>query len=100
MASRRRTQLLQTHTVAVDTHAMVSDIHRKIVESQEGAGDQSRLVSDIRTVATTKYVLTIAQDQTRSAISTANGSTLLYFHLVSLVNHLHRRRGPVSDVMN
>ena len=89
-----------THVVVADTHAMVSEIHRKMTGSQDGADDQSWLVSDIRTVPTTKYMLTTAQDQTRSATSTTNGSSVLYFYLVSLVNYLHRRQGSVSDVTN
>ena len=93
-----RDDVTKTHTVVADTHAVVSDIRRKMMGSQEGADERRRSVSDIQTRPTTKYVLTVAQDQTRSAISAANESNILYFHLVYLANHLPRCRGPVSDV--
>ena len=79
---------------------MVSDIHRTIVKGREGADDQRRLVSDIRTMPTTKYVLIVAQDQTRSATSTTDGTSILYLRVVSPANHPHRHRGLVSDVMS
>ena len=46
---------------------MVSDIHRTMVKGQEGADDKNVLVSGTRTVSTTKYMFTVAQNQARSA---------------------------------
>ena len=109
------TVITDTHAVATDTHtivsevrqdfaktnAMLSDISRKVLGSQEGDDDQRPLVSDTRTraVPIPKYMLTAAQSQIRSATLTPHRSSNLYLHLAYLVNHLHRRRGPVSDVM-
>ena len=72
---------------------MVSDIHRTIMEGQEGADDQRRLVGNIRR-------LTVAQDQTRSTISTTDGPSILYLRVVSLANHPRRHRGLVLDAMS
>ena len=96
-----------THTVVckvqqdvANTHAMVSDISRKVLGSPEGDDDQHRLVSDarIQTVPVPKCMLTIAQTRTMSATSTPDCSIVSYLHLAHLVNHLHRHRGFVSDV--
>ena len=45
--------VINTHVAVSGTHAMVSDIHRTIVQGQEG-NDGKRSVSDIRTPAITK----------------------------------------------
>ena len=56
-------------------------------------GDNKNLsVSNIQTVSTTEYMLTVAQNQTRSAKLTANGSGILYPYLVCLANRLHTVR--------
>jgi hypothetical protein len=79
---------------------MVSDIRRNIAKIQEGVNDQNRLVSGTLTMSAIGHMLIIAQTQARLASSTANGANVLYLHLASLVNHLPRHRGHVSDVTN
>ena len=49
------------------THTMVSDIHRTMVKGQEGGDDKALLVSDTRAVSITEHILTVAQNQARSA---------------------------------
>ena len=93
-----RDGVADTHTVVADTHAMVSDIRRKVLEGQEGAGDQRPSVSGTQTVCATKYMLTVTQNQTRSENLTTNESSILYLDLGSRVNHLPRRQGPITDV--
>lgn len=57
-----------------DTRAMVSDIHRNILaQSQEGADNQDRSVSNTRALFTTKYMLIFAHNQNRSATPTVDG---------------------------
>jgi hypothetical protein len=77
---------------------MISDIHRTIVKGQEGTDDRRQLASGTRTLSSTEYALTTAQTQTRSAVLATDGHSILYLHLVSLVNRLPQRRGSVSDV--
>jgi len=103
---------INTHVTVVDVHAavsdvqrdatntytMVSDMHRNMLKSQEGASDQLLSVSGTRALSSAKYVLTTAQTQTRSANLTANRSNILHLNLAYPVNHLPQRRGPVSDV--
>ena len=38
---------IKTHHGVVDTHAMVSEIHRSVVKGEEGTDNQHRSVSDI-----------------------------------------------------
>lgn len=59
--------VVDTRIVVADTHAIVSDIRCKMLGSQEGTEDQNQWVSDTRVTSTTKYMLTVAQNQTRSA---------------------------------
>ena len=54
-----------TNLVVANTHTMVSDIHRQMLGGREGADDQRQLVSNVQTVPTTEYVLTVSQTQTR-----------------------------------
>ena len=61
MASEIRNDVMKTR-------AIVSDIHRVIVQNQEEAGNKHLLVSGGRTLAVTGCPLTAAQAQTRSAI--------------------------------
>ena len=104
VVSEVRRDVTDTHIVVsevqrnvADTQAMVSDIRRQVLGSQQGADDKNMLVSDARTVPTTNYVLTVSQSQARSANPATNESRILHLYLVYLVNHLPRRRGPVSD---
>ena len=76
---------------------MVSDIRRSMLKSQEVVDDQRQLVSDTPTTSTIERKFTVSQNGTRLANSAANGFNILYLCLVPLVNHLPRRRGPVSD---
>ena len=100
-----RNDITKTHAVVsevqrdvADTHAMVSDIRRSLLKSLEEVDDQRWPGSDTPTIPTIKRTLNIAQAQARLANLTADGSNILYLHLEPLVNHLPRRRGPVSDV--
>jgi len=53
----------------VKTQTAISDIYG-ILNSQQGAGDQPQSVSATRTLSLVEYTLTVAQTQSRSAIST------------------------------
>ena len=47
---------------------MVSDIHRTMVKGQEGTDDKNVLVGGMtRTGSTAEYMLTVGQNQARSA---------------------------------
>ena len=59
--------VINTHVAVAGTHAMVLDIHRTIVQGQEG-NDGKLSVSNIRTPAITEWLLIIPQAQTRSVI--------------------------------
>jgi len=50
-----------------NTHTMVFEIHRTIVQDQRGGGSKHLSVSDDRTLAVIECPLTAAQTQTRSA---------------------------------
>ena len=78
----------------VNTDAIVSDIRRNMLGSQEGA------VSETLNISAIERMFTVTQTQTRLANSTVNGSNVLYLHLASLVNHLPQHRRPVLDVTN
>jgi tetratricopeptide (TPR) repeat protein len=62
-----------------ETHAIVSDIRREMVKSQEGVDDQRRLVSDTPSISTIEQMLTTAQTQARLAKSTAKPIQHLMF---------------------
>ena len=96
--AKTHTVVAATHSVAVDTHTVVCDIRREIRGSREGADGQYQSVSDTRTIPTTKCMLTVIQNQTRSAESITSGSSALHLHPAYQVNRLPRRQGPVSDV--
>ena len=71
----------KTHTVVVDTYAMVSEIRR-----------------GMQTTSATECTLTAAQTKSRSATPATVGRNVLYLHLARLASRLPRRQGPVSDV--
>ena len=89
-------RLLQT-SLAINTNVVVSDVHRAVVKIQEGVGGKNLPVSVIYTPSTIESMFTVAQAQTRSAISTIDESSVLYLHLAYLVNPRPRHQGPVSD---
>jgi len=39
---------INTHVTVLDTHTIVSDIHRNMLKGQEGTDGRHRVVSDIR----------------------------------------------------
>ena len=96
--AKTHTVVAATHSVVVDTHTVVSDIRREIRGSREGADDQHPSVSETRTIPATEFMLTVTQNQTRSANSTTSGSSTSYLHPAYQANRLPRPRGPVSDV--
>ena len=49
-----RTIVSEVQRNVTSTHAMVSAIHRTIVQSQEGSGGKNPLVGDIRTLTVTE----------------------------------------------
>ena len=46
-----RTIVSEVHQDVTTTYTMVSEIHRNMLKSPDGAGDQRRLVSNIRTLS-------------------------------------------------
>ena len=64
---RSQTELvINTHVIVsgleqnfTSAHAMVSDIHRTIVQSQEGNGIKNSLVGDSLTLAATERILIV-----------------------------------------
>ena len=63
------------------TRAIVSDIHRAVVQNQEGTSSKCLSVSDGRTLAVTGCPLTVAQTQTRSAIEATGGPAILHLNI-------------------
>ena len=81
------------------TRAIVSELKYNVSSTRAMVSDLNRTgVSNTQTVYTTEYIFTTAQNQVRLAKLTANGSSVLNFHLVCLVNRLHQRREPALDV--
>ena len=64
----------------------------------ENAKVVSELMDDIRAAIIDCQVS--SEIQTRSDTQVTNEYSLLHLYPAYLVNHLHRRRGPVSDATN
>jgi len=51
---------INTHVTVVNTHTLVSDIHRNMLKGQEGTDGQHQSVSDARALSITEQQLTVA----------------------------------------
>jgi len=96
----RRDVVSEVHRDLVNTQAMVSDLHRNMLKSQEGASGQPQSVSVARNLSLTERTLTVAQTQNRSVISTVQRFRVLCLYVARLGNyHLHHQ-GSSLDAMS
>ena len=95
-----RDGVTETRTVVADTHAMVSEIRREMLGSQNRTDNKRRSVSDTWTTSIIECTLTAVQTTTRSETLTTVRSNVLYSLPVQPANRLPRHQGPVSDAMN
>ena len=77
---------------------MVSNIHRTIVEGQEGSCDNDVPVSYMTDSIHHRIYANCLLDSDRVSILDYNESNILRSHLAYPVNRLPQHRGPVSDV--
>ena len=96
LAINTRLAVSDVHHGVVNTHTMVSAIHRNMLKSQEGTDDQLQLVSDIRTlshhrISNVRHHLDASQVRDLDY----DRPNILYSHLVHLENH-HRHHRETS----
>ena len=86
--------------LAIDTHMVVSEIHRTIVERQGETNGSGLFVRNHCNLLTIVQVLIFSQTQTRFATSTTYRLIVLLLRIAHLENpHLYRQ-GPVSGAVN